>query len=125
MCTRSPTWTFTHCVRHGQLEFVSSVNTRYPLMLKLGGSLPQLTAGPYLNSWIDWSNVSKVSCSMKQQHNQFGATGHQTWNLLITRSMLQPLAYSHTQLHTHTHTHACTHASIVPYTHMLMSDEVL
>ena len=45
--TQSP----TH--QHGQLVFASPVNTRYPLMLQLGGPLPQLTPGHHLNSWVD------------------------------------------------------------------------
>ena len=28
--------------------------------------------GPHLYSWIDWSNVSKVSCSRKQQQHKNG-----------------------------------------------------
>ena len=46
--------------------FTPSILTGYPLMLQLGGLLPQLTPGPHLYSWVDWSNVSKVSCSRKQ-----------------------------------------------------------
>ena len=37
--------TFNCCVRHGPLVFASPVNTKYPLMLQLGGLLPQLTPG--------------------------------------------------------------------------------
>ena len=43
--TQASTWSFTHYARHGQLAFASPVNTRYPLMLYLGGLLPQLTPG--------------------------------------------------------------------------------
>ena len=41
--TQSPTC----CSTHGQLAFASQVNTRYSLMLQLGGLLPQLTPGPF------------------------------------------------------------------------------
>ena len=70
--------------------FTSPVGTRYSLMLQLGGLLPQLTPGHQvpINSWVDWSNMSKVSCSRKQQQHQSGITGNRTWDLLITRQML-------------------------------------
>ena len=43
------------------------------------------TRVPIVQLDIDWSNVSKVSCSWKQQ--QIGIlTGHRTWNLSITNS---------------------------------------
>ena len=83
-------------VKHGQLAFASLVDTRYPLMLQLGELLPQLTPGPHLNSWVDWSNVSKISCSRKQQQ-QVGM---------------------HVCTHTHTHTHARTHAHT--HTHTIL-----
>ena len=43
--------------------FASPVNTRYPLMLQLGGLLSQVTPGhEILNiySWVYWRNVGKV-----------------------------------------------------------------
>ena len=42
----------------------------WPIDVTVGGLLPQLTSGhwvPHLNSWVDWSMVSKVPCSRKQQ----------------------------------------------------------
>ena len=76
--TQSPTTAFTHYARHGQFgvcfpSLYQPVNTRPP--------------GPHLYSWVDWSNVSKVPCSRKQQQHQSGHTGNQTWDLLITRPM--------------------------------------
>jgi len=96
--------------------FASPANTRYPLMLRLGGPLHKLATGyqvPF-NSWVDWSNVSKVPCSEKQQH-QHGVSGNQTHDVLIMRSMARLLGYVHTHTHTDPQKHtivtkACIHA---------------
>ena len=74
-------------------------------------------SGPHLYSRVDWNNVSKVSCSRKQQQRQSGHTGHRTHNLSISRPMPWSFgcaASPHT-IHTHTQTHlkqetVCTHA---------------
>ena len=81
---------------------VSPVDTRPP--------------GPHLYSWVYWSNVSKVSCSRKQQQHQSGHTGNRTHNLSISRPIPWPLGYvaSHTHTHTHTRVRAHTHAPTYP-----------
>jgi len=97
--------------RHGQQFDICF--PRYPLMLQLGGLLPQATRSPF-NSWVDWSNVSKVPCSRKQQQHQSGRTGNRTHDLLVMRPMPWPLGYAvshicaHTHMRTHTHTHTHT-----------------
>ena len=75
--------------------------------------LPQLTLvgtrspDPHLNSWVDQSNVSEVSCSRNQQ--QLDITSH---NLSITRSRLAML-HTHTHMHTNTlHTSQTTHCAV-------------
>jgi len=59
---------------------------------------------PLFISWIDWSNVSKVPCSRKQQKHQ-SLVNISTWNFSM---MASPLG--HVVPHTHTRTHARTHA---------------
>ena len=81
---------------------VSPVDTRPP--------------GPHLYSWVYWSNVSKVSCSRKQQQHQSGHTGNRTHNLSISRPIPWPLGYVASHTHTHTHTHACARTHTHPHT---------
>ena len=49
--TQSPTWTSPISETWtAVLTFASPVYTRYPLMLQLGGLLPQLAPGPHLTA---------------------------------------------------------------------------
>ena len=59
MGTQSPTWILTYYAR---LTFAS------PDVTAGWAASPVDTRplGPHLISWVDWSNVSKVSCSRKQ-----------------------------------------------------------
>ena len=53
--------------------------------------LPQI----YTSSWVDWSSVSKVSCSRKQQQqHQSVLSGDQACNLSISRLMPWPPDYA-------------------------------
>jgi len=66
----------------------ASPDIKYPLMLQLHGwAVPQFTSSPHLYSWVDCSNVSKVSCSRKQQQHQSVLSENQTCNLSISRPM--------------------------------------
>ena len=62
---------------------------------QLGICFPSLHQVPidHLYSWVDWSNVSKVSCSRKQLH-QSGHTKNQTHNISIGRPISWPLGYA-------------------------------
>ena len=73
--TQSSTMTSTP-LSETRMVVASPINTWYPLMLQLGGLLSQVTKSP-IYSWADWSNLSKLFCSSKQQH-QIGITLHQT-----------------------------------------------
>ena len=48
--------------------------------------------GTHLYSCADWSNVSKVSCSRKQQQHQSGHSGNRTHNFSISRPISWPLS---------------------------------
>jgi len=67
----------------------------------VGGFLSwhQATRSPF-NSWVDWSNESKVPCSKKQQQHQSGQTGNRTHDLLIIKVMPWPLGYAASHTHT-------------------------
>ena len=84
----NPTWT-TPLPQQLHICFPSYVLPG-TLMLKLGVLLLQLTPGPHLYSWVDWRNVSKVSCSRKQQQHQSCHTRNQTHYLLNSRLMPLP-----------------------------------
>ena len=66
---------------------------------------PVFTRYPFrypLNSWVDWSNVGKVSCSRKQQQqHQSVLSGDSTCNLSISRPMPWLLGYAATHRHRH------------------------
>ena len=73
----------------------SLVNTRYQFMLQLGGMLPQLTLGPILYSWIDWSNVSE--CSRKQQHQSGRNSGRNDWPFFLAHTQKKKAVWLYTQ----------------------------
>jgi len=77
---------------------------------------PIYTRYPF-NSWVDWDNVSKVSCSRKQQQHQSVLSGDRTCNLSISRLMPLPLGYvaSH-NTHTRARTYTCTHTHTTLHT---------
>ena len=62
-------------------------------------------------SWVNWSNVSNVPCSRKQQQH-----------LVNTHIHTHAHTYAHTYMraHTHTcrHTHTCTYAHTCTHTHV-------
>ena len=85
-------------MRHGQSSICFPSLHQVPIDVTAGWAASPVGTrppGPHFNSWVDWSNVSKVSCSRKQQQHQSGPAGNRTWNLLITRR-------THTHAHTHT-----------------------
>ena len=81
--TQSPTWTF-HCyMRHGQLSICFPSLHQVPINVTTGWAASPVGTrppGPHFNSWVDWSSVSKVSCSRKQQQHQSDPAGNQAWN---------------------------------------------
>ena len=85
--TQSPTWTFNCYMRHGQFSICFPSKHQVPIDVTAGWAASPVGTrppGPHFNSWVDWSNVSKISCSRKQQH-QSGPAGNRTWSLMITR----------------------------------------
>ena len=60
--------------------------------------------GPHLNSWVDWNNVRKVSCSRKQQKHQSGSNGNRTWDLRLPGRCPNHLAMLHTHIYSCMHT---------------------
>jgi len=87
----------SHCkMRQGNL--LPQIYTRHPfdatawLATSLVGTRPP---GTHLYSWVDWSKVSKVSCSRKQRQHQSRNWIH---NLLIHRPMPWPPGYAGSHL---------------------------
>ena len=80
--TRHPTWT-TPISRHGQQFDIYFPNYyQVPVDVTAGWAASLVnTRLLYLYSWVDWKNVSKVSCSRKQQSV---LSGNQTCNLSIS-----------------------------------------
>ena len=106
--TQSPTCTFNCYMRHGQLSICFPSLRQVPIDVTPGWAAPPVGTRPpgsHFNSWVDWSNVSKVySRKQQQQQRQSGPAGNQTWNLSITRRTTKPLGYAATHTYTHTHT---------------------
>ena len=101
---------FYHIVSHSNLFFLStytylclsffsyllSVLCSHSLIWHFASDFHQFAssvgASPSpLCSWVDWGNVTEVSCTRKEQQWWMGITGHWTWDLVIIRAMLQPL----------------------------------
>ena len=106
--TQSPTCTFTCYMRHGQLSICFPSLHQVSIDVTAGWAASPVGTrppGPHFNSWVDWSNVSKISCPRKQKH-QSGPAGNQTWNFSITRASTHP----YPRTHTHTHKASGSHA---------------
>ena len=57
----------------------------------------------HLNRWVNWSNLSKVSCSRRQQQQW---SGHEPGTFRLTGQCSNHFTIlSHKHTHTHTHTH--------------------
>ena len=86
-------------------------------MLQLGGLLPQLAPGhqvPIFNSWVDWSNVSKVLTQGNSNNTKVAQLRIEPGTFPLPGRRLNHLAmlpHTHTHAHTHapTHTHTHTH----------------
>jgi len=63
---------------------------------------PIHTRSPF-NRWVDWTNVSKVSRSRKQQQHQ---SVLESCNLSISRLMSWPLGFAASHMHTYTYARA-------------------
>ena len=88
-CTRSSTWTIP-------------ISKTWTAVWHL---LPQLLPGTHwCYSWVDWSIVSKVSCTRKQQQHQSGHTRNQPttfWLVGWCPDHLSKLAHTHVRTHMH------------------------
>jgi len=74
-------------------------------MLQLGG----LYTRSLFNSWVNQSNVNKVSCSRKQQQHQSVLSGN--WTCILSRCPDHLAVLCHT--HTHTHIFKPIHSAIM------------
>ena len=102
------------------LTVASPVITRHPSMLQLGG----LTPAPHLYSWVDWSNVSKVSCSRNNNNTKVATSGIEPTTFQLESWCPDHLVTQahHTSTHAHAHTthktaHTCKHTNTHTSTH--------
>ena len=93
-----------HQVRQGQLGICFPSLHQLPIDVTAGWAAPQLTPGPHLNSWVECSNVSKVSCPRKQHHLKVVQLG-----IKLGTFRLPGRCPNHLAIHTqHTHIHCIT-----------------
>ena len=113
MGTQSPTWTFTHCVRHGLLTFVSHTYTHTYMHTYICACVIKVTVKPVdtlgpINSVL----IIKVCLHVKGYFEPFPSVQIMQVSLLssvlINRFLSLSLSHSHT--HTYTYTHNTTHA---------------
>ena len=119
--TQSLTWTFTHCVRHGLLTFVSHTYTHACMHTYVCACMIKVTVKPVdtlgpINSVL----IIKVCLHVKGYFEPFPRVQIMQVSLfssvLINRFLSLSLSHTHTHTHTQTHTHRHTHTDTQTHT---------
>ena len=114
--TQSPTWTFNCYMRHGQLSICFPSLHQIPIDVTAGwaaSSVGTRPPGPPFNSWVDWSNVSKVSLFKETTttpkwpswESNLEPFDYQADVLTTWLCSPPPPPHTHTHIHTHTYTY--------------------